>query len=301
MKLDTVVIGTDFSAPSVAAARWTAQHFAPGAELVLVHVVTVPEPPRFLRGRFPAPDALVATARAGADARLRELARSLGTGRTRVEVRTGHAAEQLAEAAQAHRADVIVVGRHGRRPGLWNRLGSTAESLVRAATTPVLLVTGVRDVRPRRILVALDDSDAADVAADAAHALAKLFGASVVALHVIGSAIMSHLLAAPDGSVARDPVDDGPAHDELRREGGRWIESHFGAEPEGVVSEVAFGEAGEEILAAAEREAIELVVIGSHGSAPVRRFLVGSVASEVLHRATCPVLVVVPPVDDLEE
>ena len=301
MKLDTVVIGTDFSAPSVAAAEWTAQHFAPDAELVLVHVVTVPEPPRFLRGRFPPTDALVTTARAGADARLRELARALGTGRTRVEVRVGHAAEQLVEVAQAYRADVVVVGRHGSRPGLWSRMGSTAESLVRAATTPVLLVTGVRDVRPRRILVALDGSEVADVAADTARALGERFGASVVALHVIGSAIMSHLIAAPGGSAERDPVDHGLAREELRREGGRWIESHFDGGRERVASEVAFGEAGEEILAAAEREAIDLIVMGSHGAAPVRRFLVGSVASEVVRGATCPVLVVVPPIDEIEE
>jgi nucleotide-binding universal stress UspA family protein len=305
MKLDRVVIGTDFSPPALTAAQWTARHFASGAELVLAHVVIVPEPPRLLRGRFPAPDALVATARAGAEARLRELGRSLGAERTQIEVRAGHAAEQLVDMATAYDADLIAVGRHGQRPGLWNRLGSTAEHLIRAAATPVLLVTGVRDVRPRRILVALDESDVAGVVADEARALGERFGADLTAIHVVGSAIMSHVLAAPSANGERDPLDHRTAQEEVRRElhhdADRWIEGLIGREvgPERVTSEVAFGEPGQEILAAAERHEAELIVMGSHGSARVRRALAGSVASEVLRGARCPVLVVPPPIDEI--
>jgi len=305
MKINRVVIGTDFSAPSVAAAQWTAQHFAHGAELVLVHVVTVPKPPRFFRGRFPASDALVATARSGAEARLRDLSRSLGAERTRIEVRTGHAAEQLADVAEAFGSDVIAVGRHGHRPGLWNRLGSTAEQLVHTTTTPVLLVTGVRDVQPRRILVALDESDVAGVVASCARTLGERFGARVTALHVVGSAVMGHVLAVPDASADSDTLDSRRAREELRGElhhdADRWIAGLIGtgAGRERVSSEVAFGEPGQEILAAAERHESELIVMGSHGSARVRRALVGSVASEVLRGATCPVLVVPPPTDEI--
>jgi hypothetical protein len=77
MTLDRIVVGVDFSAPSVAAANWVARHFAPGAEVVLVHALVIPEPPIFLRGRYPARDTLVATALDGGCARLREKLRSV--------------------------------------------------------------------------------------------------------------------------------------------------------------------------------------------------------------------------------
>jgi len=307
MRLDRVVIGTDFSAASVEAAKWTAEHFAYGAQLVLVHVVSVPEPPRFFRGRYPAPDALVETARAGAEARLRELGRALGAERLRVEVRVGRPAEELAAAAADHNADVIAVGRHGERPGVWHRLGSTADALVRAATVPVLLATRVRDVRPRRILVALDESDATGAVASWARALGDRFDAYVLAVHVVSSAVVSHLFAAPgagaDGGASAEQMSHDEAREGLRRDADRWIEGLVGtgAARERVSSEVAFGEPGQEILAAAERHESELIVVGSHGAGRARRFIAGSVASEVLRGATCPVLVVVPPVDEIED
>jgi nucleotide-binding universal stress UspA family protein len=306
MQMKRIVIGTDFSAPSVAAAGWTARHFAAGAEVILVHVVSVPEPPRFLRGRFPAPDTLIGTARDGAEARLREMARSLGAERIRCEVRVGKPAEQLAEAARAYNADLVAVGRHGERPGVWGQLGSTADNLVRTATTPVLLATGVRDVRPRRVLVALDDSEVKDVLVDWAHLLAERFRARVTALHVVGSAVMTHVLAEPLAAVegGREASGGaGSAREELRRDADRWVESLIagGVAPDRVTCEVAFGEPGQEILAAAERDGAELVVVGSHGAGRTRRALVGSVASEVLRGARCPVLVVVPPTDEIAD
>ncbi|MEM7480302.1 MAG: universal stress protein [Acidobacteriota bacterium] len=48
--------------------------------------------------------------------------------------------------------------------------------------------------------------------------------------------------------------------------------------------------AAAEIVAYAEAESIDLIVIGTHGRRGVRRFLLGSVAEEVARTAACPVL-----------
>ena len=50
------------------------------------------------------------------------------------------AAEQIAHSAVEHRADLIVMGTHGR--GGWERLllGSTADSLLHHTEIPVMLV-----------------------------------------------------------------------------------------------------------------------------------------------------------------
>ena len=66
-----------------------------------------------------------------------------------VENLTGHAADTIVKEANRWRADMIVMGTHGRR-GL-NRLvlGSDAEIVVGAASTPVLLVQPSRKSRHR--------------------------------------------------------------------------------------------------------------------------------------------------------
>jgi Universal stress protein family len=63
--LKRVVVGIDFSESSLTAATWVARHVAPGAELVLVYALHVPEPPSFLRGKYPPRERLIETARAG--------------------------------------------------------------------------------------------------------------------------------------------------------------------------------------------------------------------------------------------
>jgi len=55
------------------------------------------------------------------------------------------------------------------------------------------------------------------------------------------------------------------------------------------------GIADEEILALAEKEGVDLIVIGSHGRTGLSRLLLGSVAEAVVRRATCPVLTVKQP------
>jgi nucleotide-binding universal stress UspA family protein len=53
--------------------------------------------------------------------------------------------EAVAEEAQAWRADLVVVGTHGRRGFSRVLLGSGAESVIRHATIPVLVIHGDED------------------------------------------------------------------------------------------------------------------------------------------------------------
>jgi nucleotide-binding universal stress UspA family protein len=288
------VIGLDFSEPSVSAARWVATQFAPEAELVLVHSVLVPQPPRFLRDRFPDPVTLIEPARSGAETRLRALATSLGAGRARFEVRVGRAEEALAHVASASGADMIVVGKCGERGFPWNALGGTAERVLRSAEVPVLVVSHPRNAKPRRILAAVDDSEATPPVLHWAGFLAKQWHAEVTALHVVSSAVMSHVLSmaaigAPDTETTPEFV-----HDEFRSDTARWMKELVddGVAPAHADSEVTFGEAGQEILAASARLGSDLVILGDRGTGAVARALMGSTLREVLRSAATPVLVV---------
>ncbi len=57
-----------------------------------------------------------------------------------------------------------------------------------------------------------------------------------------------------------------------------------------VRSEVVKGYPAEALSKAAEQ--FDLVVVGSHGRKGLRRFLLGSVSHSLVHRVTCPIVVV---------
>ena len=136
MLLNRIVVGTDFSMNSVKVAEWTAAHFAPRAQLVVAHVVDVPQPPRFLRSRFPPAATLTELARHGAVEKLGELARALDHPSIQTQVRVGRAAEQVAELAREVGADAIVVGKHSEE-GTCNRIGGVARRPEPGPTTIV--------------------------------------------------------------------------------------------------------------------------------------------------------------------
>lgn len=299
MRLKRIVVGIDFSAPSIAAAKWVARYFT-GAHVTLVHAVFVPQPPRFLRGRLPAAELLIDSVEEGATTRLEQLRSLLGSAQVDIDVRVGRPTDQLASAAREYAADLMVVGRHGEREGVWRHLGSTAERLVRVSPAPVLLAPGLHDRRPSRILVAIDDSDATPRVMAAASTLADRFGAHVTALHVVSSAVLSHVLSMAAAS-GQDEMTPAEVQDEFRLDTDRWIQGLIdaGVPPLHADSEVAFGTSGQEILSAAERLGSDLIVIGSRGAGAVRRTLLGSTVSAVVREAACPVFVVVEPEDEV--
>ena len=294
MRLDRVVVGMDFSQPAEEAARWTARHFAPGAEIVLVHVVAVPEPPRFFKGKFPPRATVIETARAGADRRMRELSTSLGAERIWIEIREGNPAEQIDAVATEYDADVVVVGPHGARPGLWDRPGGTAEKLLREAKHAVLLAANPGDRTPRRLLVPVDESPATNSVLGWARFLAERSATEITLLHIVSSTMLNDLLSA--GAVISGVMV--PVPDEVltnaEMDAGSWLQevaSEAGLDRPGVNTQVKAGDPADLILAAAERVDAELIVMGSsaHG---LRAALLGSVAREVLRSAKRPVLVV---------
>jgi nucleotide-binding universal stress UspA family protein len=59
-----------------------------------------------------------------------------------------------------------------------------------------------------------------------------------------------------------------------------------------VSSLVARGRAADKIVETAEKRAVDLIVLSTHGLTGLDRFLMGSVAEQVIRHARCPVLVV---------
>lgn len=294
MTLHRIVIGVDFSDASLAAARWTARHIARGAELVLVHAVDIPRPPTFSRGRYPPHDTLVATAREGADRRLRELSLSLGASRVWLEIRDGDGASCIADVASEYGADLVVVGAHGERGALADRLGTTAERVLRGSRAPVLVTAGALDAAPSRLLVALDDTGTTPELLDWTRYFAATDGALVTAVHVVSPTVLGTLVSLAAIASGTPQPDIPQLHVGEQQDARVWLDDLVsgGLDPKQARAEVMYGDPAHEILAVGEREHADLVILGRHGAGGARGGVLGRVADRVVRGAKCSVLVV---------
>jgi universal stress protein A len=142
-----------------------------------------------------------------------------------------------------------------------------------------------------RILVPIDFSPSSQEALDYAAFLAGAVGATLEVLHVwesggnVGPDALSVMPGAPR------PAGWEQTRAELRQEVQRFIE-RMPPRPVAVGVRVEAGSPVEAILAAVRATGADLVVMGTHGRSGLTRLLLGSVAEEVLRRASCPVLTI---------
>lgn len=283
MRFERILIAVDFSEPSTRSAAWVVRHLAAGAEVVLGHVVDLPQPPLFLRGRLPPHAELVNTAVRGAEQRLEEFEASLDAPNVTRQVRAGSTAEQLIEIAAATNVDLIAVGQHGRRRGIWNVLGSTAERLLESAKVPVLLAANLPDSPPRLVIAPVASPDGASDVLRTAKAIADRFGAAIMPLHVYDPLVYGRVRL----------VSSGEGGGELQLSAEQWLQERIieaGIDPADAKPCVLLGSPGYEILSAASRHDAGMIVMGSRTTG-IGRALLGSVARSVVRGASCPVLV----------
>jgi nucleotide-binding universal stress UspA family protein len=137
---------SDFSRASAAAfAKAVEMAKTNRAELLVVHVLTPVIP--MIGDGYVSPKVyqeVEATARAQAEAQLDRLIAKAKTARVRVKglLMEGVPHEQISRAARSKRADLVVIGTHGRTGLAKFFLGSVAGRVVSIAPCPVLTVRG---------------------------------------------------------------------------------------------------------------------------------------------------------------
>ncbi|MGK8206124.1 universal stress protein [Burkholderia cenocepacia] len=141
------------------------------------------------------------------------------------------------------------------------------------------------------ILVALDGSDTASHALDAALALAAESGATLHPVHVIDFMSPAYDISGYDPSILFDAFrEEGlrVTHDAAQRMTARGVP--------GTAQIVSVDPLGDDvpsrIVATAKQLGADLIVIGTHGRRGFRRLVLGSVAERVLRSAACPVLMI---------
>jgi nucleotide-binding universal stress UspA family protein len=218
--------------------------------------------------------------------KLKDKARAAGVA-VAAATRTGDVKNEILSSIRKVKADVLVMGTHGRR-GLekWF-LGSVTERMLRRSPIPVLTVHGSRKPikgvpLPGRILVTTDFSEGTAQALNYAFLLARSNRSHVILMHVLEE------MRALTSEQYRDELAK-RLNADLRKlipaDARKWCD---------IETRIESGTAYYTILKILKKEKINLLVMNTHGKGMLDRAVLGSTSERVVRSAKCPVFLVPP-------
>jgi nucleotide-binding universal stress UspA family protein len=207
--------------------------------------------------------------------------------------RQGQPAETILQLADEVQAYAVVMATHGRG-GLGRLLlGSVARKVLEQAVVPVLLVRARaaqagREPALRRLLVPLDGSSLAERALKVARDVATE-GATLVLTEVVAP-----IVRVPGSVGTGTPIVDKKATQRAVAAAESYLRALAAGDAPRLSIEpvVRTGAAGEEILRTAHEARADLIVMTTHAYTGPARWLLGSVADEVVRRAEQPVFLI---------
>ena len=139
----------------------------------------------------------------------------------------------------------------------------------------------------QRILVPLDGSARAEQAFPIAERIARATGCSLTLLRIVETLkrFDEHLVPENSGELLESDIVRAKAYLQHTL-------AKSDLEGIGITTEVCTGKVARQILQCAAERQDDLIVMCSHGTTGLRRWLLGSVAQKVVHNSTVPVLIV---------
>ena len=138
----------------------------------------------------------------------------------------------------------------------------------------------------RRILCAIDFSQASIAALRHSDELASRLGAALTVLHVVADPLQQPWTAEAYGLNIADLEAEWVEHANVE------LSRLAGACKSKPVTLCRVGKPVSEILDCARTDSADLIVVGSHGHGALAQMILGSVADRVVRQAPCPVLMV---------
>lgn len=203
----------------------------------------------------------------------------------------GRAATAIVAHARAMGADLIVVGSRGHGTIESMLLGSVSAEVIDHSPVPVVVARGGGT---SRVVLGWDGSDCGKEAAGVVKSW-PIFRDSKVRVTSVGDMEIPWWTGFPEaGSPELMPMYVDATN--ASRKHAEQIAHEMAAElaDEGIAAHAdpRMGDAATELLAAAAAFEAGLIVVGTHGRTGIARLVLGSVARNVVHHATCSVLVV---------
>lgn len=181
--------------------------------------------------------------------------------------------ETILEVAKEKNCDTLILGNKGKSeiPGF--ALGGVTENVLRHANNAVLIVKNRPDFS--KILVAVDGSKHAQRALNYAVQLGEKYKSKITLLNVAQTTFPK-------------------IKKETAKSMGERVVSEAASQVKGVSADkkVELGHPAKAIIDFAEKGNYDLIVLGSRGLNPVKKFVLGSVSDKVARHAQCSVLVV---------
>jgi nucleotide-binding universal stress UspA family protein len=290
----------DFSETSIVAARWAVEHFAPNADITLVHVIDLPDRPAFAEALLPATDTIESVARRSAERQMRKAIASISP-HAGFEIRFGKPHEQIVEAARARRAEVIIVGPHDDRHARSRWLGATAERIVRTSPIPVLVAVDPPPRPPQTLLVPINESRLTGSILAWASQFAESFDAEVKLLHVWSESLYAYVASMSHAESSDELTAQRAVEQEIRDATTHWLAdlTEAGFRGRRAAAIVRHGQVADVTLDLAAATHADLIVMGRSGGLVMSPPPFGSTLRTVLHRAPCSVFVVAEPLAGL--
>lgn len=145
-------------------------------------------------------------------------------------------------------------------------------------------------MRFRRVLFPTDFSDSALLALPDASAIASASEGQLYCIHVVDDAYQYWSAFGPEGM----PV--GPRPDELlglgRARMEKFASEHLTNISPAVITHVALGRPFAEIIGYAREQAIDMIVMSTHGRGAIAHMLLGSTAEKIVRKSGCAVLTI---------
>jgi nucleotide-binding universal stress UspA family protein len=155
----------------------------------------------------------------------------------------------------------------------------------------------MHSTRLKTIVVPLDGSKLAEEALAAAIVIAEHAGATIHVVRVIDAIWRAPFVAYSPEMIPADTELMAEIESRAREE----VETYLEALTESMLTHdvpihhtMKVGQPAPEIVRAADAVSADLIVISTHGHGGVRRWALGSVTDEILHRGVTPVLVIPP-------
>jgi nucleotide-binding universal stress UspA family protein len=200
------------------------------------------------------------------------------------DIRTGDIRHEIDSAIRATKADIVVMGSHGRRGLKKWFLGSVTEGMLRRSPVPVITLRGSNKSRTistaPRILVTTDFSKGTGNALDYALSIADATGARVTFLHVLEE------MRALTSEKYREK-----AQERITRELLKLVPLDARSRLD---IQVEAGTPSHLILRTLKKEKIDLLVMNTHGKGIVDRVILGSTSERVVRAADCAVMLIPP-------
>ena len=243
-------------------------------------------------------DTLIAENASSSESYLKRVAASFPESNVKCSTEKGRPEEVILHKA-ADNMTLIAMATHGRSGINRFLLGSIAEKILRAATSPLLLIRATEGVNGdgeatlNSVVVPLDGSELAETVLVNVRALVRELGLEVILLRAYK--VPANIYAAPEDYY---PVQ----YDEIRREMRDEVLDYLEKKTEElkrfgipkVSSVVAEGLAADEIMALGRKLPDNLIAMCTHGRTGIGRWVLGSVTEAVVRHSGDPVLVVRP-------